>query len=321
MTIEFGAHIEPQLGFDYVNIEKIAIEAEKFGYDSFWCSDHLFLDDESEEKNCMEAWTLLAALAAKTNKIRLGTMVTCNSYRHPPLLAKIAATIDMISNGRLIFGYGAGWKKIEYEAYGYPFPSLKERMDRMEEAIQIIRLLWTEPKPSFTGKYYSIKDAFSAPKPIQKPYPPILIGGDGEKRTLKAVAKYADFCNLFPKTVLEHKLNVLKEHCKDIGRDYSAVRKSLFTAWPSVFIAESEDELEAHFAYRAEQRKMSIAEVKEFLSKDFPGSWVGYAEDIRDRFQHFIDLGFDYFMVSFPGLGDDYIKSSQIFAKKIIAKL
>ena len=321
MSIRFGAHIEPQLGFTYENVEKITLDAEKSGYDSFWCSDHLFLDDKSEELNCMEAWTLLAALAARTTKIRLGTMVTCNSYRPPQLLAKIAATIDMISNGRLIFGYGAGWKKIEYEAYGYPFPPVQTRMDQMEEAIQIIQLLWTEPKASFEGVHYKIKDAIAAPKPVQKPYPPILIGGDGEKRTLKAVAKYADFCNMFPKPELPQKLAVLKEHCKSVGRDYSEITKSLFTAWPSVFIAESEEDLEAHFTYRADQRKMSIDEVKEFLSKDFPGSWVGYAEDVRDRFQYFIDLGFEYFQVSFPGLGDDYILNSQRFAREIMSKL
>ena len=134
-----------------------------------------FLNDKSENLNCIEAWTLLAALASKITRIHLGPMVSCNSYRYPAVLAKIAATVDMISNGRLFFGIGAGWKEIEYEAYGIPFPSLNERMDRMEEAIQIIRLLWTKPKTSFKGKYYKIKDAFSAPKPVQKPMPPILI--------------------------------------------------------------------------------------------------------------------------------------------------
>ncbi|MFW9799332.1 MAG: LLM class flavin-dependent oxidoreductase, partial [Candidatus Thorarchaeota archaeon] len=126
MTAKFGVHIEPQLGYDYKNTEKIVLEAEKLGYDSFWCSDHFFLNGESEKRNCMEPWTLLAALAAKTSRIRLGTLVTCNSYRHPPLLAKVAATVDMISNGRLFFGFGAGWKEIEYDAYGYPFPSIRE---------------------------------------------------------------------------------------------------------------------------------------------------------------------------------------------------
>jgi alkanesulfonate monooxygenase SsuD/methylene tetrahydromethanopterin reductase-like flavin-dependent oxidoreductase (luciferase family) len=124
--VKFGVHIEPQLCYDYETTEQIV---EKVGYDSFWCSDHLFLNDKSEKLNCMEAWTLLAALAAKTSKIRLETLVTCNSYRQPSLLAKIAASVDMISDGRLFFGFGAGWNEIEYKAYGYSFPPIQDRMD------------------------------------------------------------------------------------------------------------------------------------------------------------------------------------------------
>ncbi|MFQ5892650.1 MAG: LLM class flavin-dependent oxidoreductase, partial [Candidatus Methanofastidiosia archaeon] len=117
MSIDFGIQIEPQLGFDYESVEKIAMEAEKADYNSIWSSDHFFLDDKSEDRNCMEVWTLLAALAVRTEKIRLGSLVTCNSYRYPAVLAKIAATVDVISNGRLFFGFGAGWKEIEYKAY------------------------------------------------------------------------------------------------------------------------------------------------------------------------------------------------------------
>ncbi|MFX0207201.1 MAG: LLM class flavin-dependent oxidoreductase, partial [Candidatus Hodarchaeota archaeon] len=156
MSIRFGIHIESQLGFNYETVEKIALNAEKVGYDSIWTSDHFFLDTQSEEKNCMEAWTLLSALAAKTKTLRLGVLVTCNSYRYPAILAKIAATVDHISNGRLEFGIGAGWKEIEYNAYGIPFPPVKDRMDQLEEALQIIKKLWTEPKAFFVGKHYQI---------------------------------------------------------------------------------------------------------------------------------------------------------------------
>ncbi|MHA2245875.1 MAG: LLM class flavin-dependent oxidoreductase [Candidatus Hodarchaeales archaeon] len=183
MNIRFGIQIEPQLGFDYKTIEKISLNAEKVGYDSIWFSDHFFLDKKSEERNCMEAWTLLTVLASKTNTLRLGTLVTCNSYRHPAVLAKMAATVDLISNGRLEFGIGAGWKEIEYNAYGIPFPSVKDRMDQLEEAIQIIKKLWTEPKVTFEGKHYQIREAFSAPKPIQQ-LPPVFIGGTGKKKPL-----------------------------------------------------------------------------------------------------------------------------------------
>ncbi|MHA1934329.1 MAG: LLM class F420-dependent oxidoreductase [Candidatus Thorarchaeota archaeon] len=322
MKVKFGVHIEPQLGFDYNTAEVIALEAEKLGYESFWCSDHLFLNDKSEEQNCMDAWTLLAALASKTEKIRLGTLVTCNSYRHPSLIAKVAATIDMISNGRLWFGYGAGWKKVEYDAYGYPFPPIGERMDKMEEALQIIKMLWTEPKASFDGKYYSIKDAFAAPKPIQKPMPPILVGGDGEKRTLKIVAKYADYCNLFMRPELEHKLSVLKSHCKDFGRDYEDVGKSLFAqSWPGVFVSDSEEIIIAELSRRAENSEKSIEDLKKHYRKDAPGSWVGFPEEVRERFEYLVSLGFDFFQVMFPGIGEDYVKASRAFAKHVISKV
>ena len=322
MKVKFGVHIEPQLGYSYDQCLAIALEAEKLGYESFWCSDHLFLNDRSEDQSCFEAWTLLAALAAQTSTIRLGTMVTCNSYRPPSLLAKIAASIDMISNGRLWFGYGAGWKKDEYRAYGYDFPKIQIRMDMMEEALEIIKLLWTEPSPSYSGKHYSIENAFSAPKPIQKPYPPIMIGGDGEKRTLKAVAKYADYCNLFLRPELERKLDVLKKHCKDVGRDYDSVGKSLFAqGWPGVFVTKDEDELEALWINRAKILDRPKVEVMEAAQAHAPGSWVGYPEDVIERFEYLIGLGFDFFQVMFPGLGQDYINSSRSFAELVMKKI
>lgn len=322
MKVKFGVHIEPQLGYDYESSLNIALEAEKLGYESFWCSDHLFLNEKSENQNCMDAWTLLAALAAGTTKIRLGTLVTCNSYRHPSLLAKIASTIDMISKGRLWFGYGAGWKKDEYKAYGYPFPKIQDRMDMMEEAIQIIKLLWTEPSASFKGKHYSITDAYSAPKPIQKPHPPILIGGDGEKRTLRAVAKYADYCNLFLGPDLEHKLDVLKEHCKAVGRDYDDIGKSQFSqGWPGIFVTNDEDELETHLKWRSKHLDASKEKVLESGRSNAPGSWVGYPEEVLERFEYFIGLGFDFFQVMFPGIGNEYIEASRNFAELVMKKL
>ncbi|MDH5450336.1 MAG: LLM class F420-dependent oxidoreductase [Candidatus Bathyarchaeota archaeon] len=321
MSVKFGIQIEPQLGFDYESVEKIALQSEKSGYDSIWSSDHFFLNDTSEDRNCMEAWTLLAALASKTEKIRLGPLVTCNSYRYPAVLAKIAATIDVISNGRLFFGIGAGWKKIEYRAYGIPFPPLKGRMDQLEEAIQIIKLLWTEPKATFKGKYFKIKDAFSAPKPVQKPTPPILIGGGGEKRTLKIVAKYADYCNLSLVPNLKQKLEVLKAHCKAVGRDYEEVGKSLFAGWPGVFVTESQEEIHDHLTQRSKRNNISIEKLNELLRKDAPGSWVGYPEEVIDRFQFLIGLGFDYFQVMFPGINEETLKASRAFTELVMKKL
>ena len=316
MKIRFGIQIEPQFGFDYVTVEKIALNAEKLGYNSIWSSDHLFLHDKAEQINCMEAWTLLSALASKTSHLRLGTLVTCNSYRYPSLLAKIASTIDLISNGRLEFGIGAGWKEIEFKAFGISFPSIKERFEQLEETLQIVKLLWTEPKTTFNGKHYTIKDAFSAPKPIQKPHPPIFIGGTGEKHTLKLVAKYGDYCNFgwfFPHEKISHLLDVLKMHCKDINRDYDSVGKSFFA---NVLVCETEDQINDFYIKVARQRNISVEDFKKRLGN---GAFIGTPEEVQNRFQHLIDLGFSYFQIVYP-YGLDYTASND-FARLVMNKL
>ncbi|MCE7746668.1 MAG: LLM class flavin-dependent oxidoreductase [Candidatus Heimdallarchaeota archaeon] len=348
MTVKFGIQIEPQMGFEYKTVEKIALEAEKFGYDSIWSSDHFFLDAKSEDRNCMEAWTLISALAAVTKKIKLGTLVTCNSYRYPAVLAKIAATVDMISNGRLIFGFGAGWKEIEYNAYGIPFPSTLDRLYQMEEAIEIIKLLWTKPKVTYEGKYYQIKDAFSAPKPVQKPWPPIMIGGMGEKVLLKMVAapkpvqkpwppimiggmgekvllkmvaKHADYCNFMLKPKLERSLEILKAHCKVVGRDYEEVGKSLFAVGIPIFVSKSEEEIENYLKGIAERYKRPLEAIKERIKQDAPGSWVGFPEEIIERFEYLNSLGFDSYQVMFAGFDEKIVKYSQDFAELVMKKL
>ncbi|MHA2226944.1 MAG: TIGR03560 family F420-dependent LLM class oxidoreductase [Candidatus Hodarchaeales archaeon] len=315
MKLSFGIQIEPQLGFNYLTVEKIALNAEKVGYDSIWSSDHFFLDNKSEEKNCMEAWTLLAALASKTTTLRLGALVTCNSYRYPAVLAKIAATVDMISNGRLEFGIGAGWKEIEYNAYGIPFPSVKDRMDQLEESIQIIKKLWTEPKVSFEGKHYRIKNAFSAPKPVQL-LPPIFIGGSGKRRILNMVAKYADYCNFgwfHNQNKLTELLDALKNHCQNYSRDYETIGKSFFA---SVIIAETESELEKILSERAKLRNVSLAEYRKTLGD---GVFFGTPDKIQARFEKMIELGFSYFQIMFPYPHD--FEQSSLFAKLILPKL
>ncbi|MGC9780006.1 MAG: TIGR03560 family F420-dependent LLM class oxidoreductase [Candidatus Heimdallarchaeota archaeon] len=321
MTVKFGIQIEPQMGFEYKTVEKIALEAEKIGYDSIWTSDHFFLDNKSENKNCMEAWTLLSALAAVTKKLRLGTLVTCNSYRYPAVLAKMAATVDMISNGRLFFGFGAGWKEIEYNAYGIPFPSTIERLYQMEEAIEIIKLLWTEAKVTFEGQYYKIKDAFSAPKPVQKPWPPIMIGGMGKKILLKIVARQADYCNFVLRPNLERSLEILKAHCKVVGRDYDEIGKSLFAVGIPIFVSKSEEEIENYLKDISERYNRPLEAIKERITQDTPGSWVGYPEELIERFEYLNSLGFDYYQVMFPGFDEKIVNYSKDFANLVMKKL
>ena len=169
-------------------IKNVVAECEDLGYHSVWLDDHLMYNNWP----ILESWTTLSALSSLTSRIRLGTMVSCNSHRTPSLLAKMAATLDILSNGRLEFGIGAGAQKTEHIAYGFDFPELSVRVERLSEALEVIRRLWTQEKASYKGKHYTLKDAVCEPKPVQKPYPPIIVGGSGEKLMLKVTAQYAD---------------------------------------------------------------------------------------------------------------------------------
>jgi F420-dependent oxidoreductase-like protein len=212
----------------FATIASIATTAEDHGFDSVWVMDHLYQIEMvgPKEDPMLESYTLLAALAARTERVGLGTMVTGVTYRNPALLAKIVTTLDVISSGRAILGIGAAWNDDEHAGYGFDFPSVKERMDRLEEALQIIRAMFTEPAPTFEGRYYRVKQVLNNPKPIRGSVP-ILIGGSGEKRTLRLVAQYGDACNLFgdPDTV-RHKIEVLERHCADVGRDPAEITKT-----------------------------------------------------------------------------------------------
>src|SRR5438445_12900199 len=174
--MDLGVQVEPQFGFSYTDVVGIAREAETAGFRALWVADHLFLGTDAVATDCLEAWTLLAALAVDTKKIRIGPMVTSQSYRNPALLAKIAAGVDHMSGGRLEFGLGAGWKEVEYRAYGYEFPSAADRVTQMNECLEICTRMWSEDRATYRGKHYRIDDALCAPKPVQRPLP-VWIGG------------------------------------------------------------------------------------------------------------------------------------------------
>jgi F420-dependent oxidoreductase-like protein len=199
-------------------------------YDAGWNFDHFYpILQDDRTGPCFEGWSMLAALATITRRIRLGVMVTGNPYRHPALLANIAASVDVISEGRLELGIGAGWNEEESTAYGIDLPPLRERFDRLEEACEVIDLLLTKDTASFAGRYYRLTEARCEPKPIQKPRPPILIGGGGEKRTLRIAARFADQWNApgASPEILAHKIEVLHGHCADVGRDPAAIEVSV----------------------------------------------------------------------------------------------
>jgi F420-dependent oxidoreductase-like protein len=190
--VKLGVIVSPAAGWSYLQLRDLAGAAERAGFASFWVSDHFFGGPGgTPDRNCLEAWTLLAALARDTTKIRLGVLVAAVQYRNPALQAKIAASVDHISGGRLEFGVGAGWKEDEYRAYGYDFPSPGDRVDQLREGLEITRRLWQDDRATYHGKHYRIEDAVCAPKPTQRPRPPIWIGGAGP-RVMRLAARYAD---------------------------------------------------------------------------------------------------------------------------------
>jgi F420-dependent oxidoreductase-like protein len=217
--ITFGL-FAPQVGLPFGTIKERAQLAERLGFHSIWFVDHMW-SRGMPDLDHLESWTIMSATAAVTERLGIGTLVLCNSYRNPALLAKMACSLDNVSNGRLLLGLGAGWMDEEYTAYGYSFPSARVRIEQLEEALAIIKLLCTEPRASFQGKYYAVANAVNNPKPVRRPHPPILIGGAGERRLLRVVAEHADIWNC-PNNVateLEHKLEVLRRHCDAVGRN------------------------------------------------------------------------------------------------------
>jgi F420-dependent oxidoreductase-like protein len=317
MPLKFGVHFEPLFGFDYKTIEEIALNAEELGYDSLWTCDHFFRDRDAVTRNSLEAWTLLTALAAKTSKPKLGVLVSCNSYRHPTLLAKMAATVDMISAGRLILGIGAGWKEAEYDAYGFRFAPVGERMDCLEEALRAIIQLFTSDRATFDGEYYQLRNAPFAPKPVQTPYPPILIGGHGEKRTLRLVAKYGDMSNFSPWAAdrIDRLLNALRGHCEDIGRDYHTITK---TYLGYCLISENAQDIREFNQQQTNEQEISVESYLDKQSK-LPGAWAGSPEEVRRQYQYLIDRGFSHFQLLFP-YGRE-LEMSEQFAKEVRPKL
>ena len=202
--------------------------ADDAGFDHLWDFDHFNPIVDSLDGPIYEGWTLLAAMAERTRRVRLGCMVTGNTYRHPAVLAKMAVTVDHLSGGRLEFGIGAGWAEVEHRMLGLEFYTTGQRIRRLREAVQVCKALWTQPQASFEGRYYRLQEAVAEPKPVQKPHPPVWIGGGGEQLTLRVVAEEADVWNYTgPPAEAEHKVSVLDRHCADTGRDPASVRRTV----------------------------------------------------------------------------------------------
>jgi F420-dependent oxidoreductase-like protein len=290
----------------FESIKDIVREGEALGFDSGWLVDHLETVPLSHE-SCFEGWTLLTSLFSEVKRLRLGHLVTCNLFRTPSHLAKISSTVDVISNGRLEFGIGAGWYEEECKAFGIPFPNLRERIDRLDEALEITRRMWDidEKTTSFDGKYYQLHGAINYPKPLQKPHPPIWIGGNG-RRLLKLVARYANRWNPNCRvSVFPEKLQLLSEACSESGRDFHSIE---ITYALNTLIGDD-----------AHTRKVLEKIEAERLLFDFEAGVVGTPETCVKTLNDLRRMGVSYFIFILPNVSE--VEPLRIIAKEVMPRV
>ncbi len=303
--VRFGLFVPQGWILDLVDIEdpveqfetmsRVARAAERLGFDSIWLFDHFHTYHRPVLETTFEAWTSTAALARDTSRIRIGQMVTCNGYRNPALLAKMASTVDVLSHGRLEFGIGAGWYEHEYDAYGYPFPPVVDRLRMLDEALQVIHAMWSQPHASFEGEFYRIDGAINEPKGVQRPHPPIWIGGSGERVTLRLAAQYGDATNfgghLDDMGWYRHKFEVIREHCEAFRRDPDELIRSSNVETTLLGAGDDPDELTRRY-----RRDQSLDEYRTHAI-------VGGPQEIIDTYGRLVDAGVSYIVVSdLPGL-------------------
>ena len=291
----------------YETMTRVAQEADALGYHSIWLYDHFHTVPIPMQEITFECWTSTAALARDTTRVRLGQMVTCNSYRNPTLLAKMASTVDVLSHGRLDFGIGAGWYEEEYTAYGYPFPGTHVRLERLREAVEIILAMWTQEEANYEGTYYQVRGAINQPKGVQQPHIPLLIGGGGEKVTLRLVAQYANACNIGGDIqTIKHKLAVLKQHCEQLGRDYESIKRT--TLIDFCVIAETEADVLARLT---PQERDNLEELRQ--------TWlIGTPEQIRERLAEYEEAGIQEIIVRFVDAAQ--LEPVRLFARECIQR-
>jgi F420-dependent oxidoreductase-like protein len=287
--VRFGIQTSQQ-DVTYEQIRDIWQAAEDLGFDSAWNFDHFMpILGADIDGACLEGWTMLAALAADTSRIRIGTLVTGNTYRNPALLAKMATTVDHISKGRVYLGIGAAWFGEEHDAYGFPFYTDRERAERLDEALQVITKLWTEDHPSFAGKFYTLKNAPFAPKPVQQPHPPILIGGQGKQWIMPLVGRYAQVWNaplrLTPDDIRE-RVTIIKDECRRIGREPCDVEVSAF-----LVLYKISDIPLAGPVLRLGARMLTEKEIARNVL-------AGSATEIAEKIRTFVDAGVTHVIVN-----------------------
>lgn len=325
--MRFGAFV-PQgwrLGLAGIEVDRqwptmlgVALDIERLGYESLWVYDHFHTVPEPTQEVTYEAWTLMAALAATTSTVRLGQMCTCNTYRPPSYLAKVAASIDVISNGRLEMGIGAGWYEHEHDGYGYPFLSPGGRLGMLREGVEIMQALWTEDVVTFEGEHYTLDGAICQPKPIQQPHIPFWIAGGGERVTLNIAARYAQYAN-FGINIDEFisKSEILRGHCADVGTDYEAiVRSSNF----NVLMGRTEAEVLDKKAWYRSHLTGRVADDKVESAMELYDTLSGTPDQVVERLKAWNAAGLTYTIVYFPDVAYDR-SSLELFANEVIPAL
>lgn len=295
--MKLGIMIEGQEGLTLDGWTRIASVVEDLGYESLWRSDH-FLSLMDGSRSAPETWVTLTQIALETRRIRFGPLVCPMTFRHPSLLARMAAAVDQLSNGRLVLGVGAGWNEREHQAYGLPFPSVRQRMEMLEEGIEVILRLQADGPASFEGRHYRLDGADMQPKPAQRPRMPLLIGGAGEKRTLPIVARYADEWNMTGATPerFRAKSAVLDQHCRAIGRDPGEIERSTMTGF---LLGTNEPELRR----RCEAMRRLIPPLARVDTSEVPAAvqkwgWMtGTPDDLAASLQALAAAGVDRVML------------------------
>jgi F420-dependent oxidoreductase-like protein len=315
MSMKFGVSLPQGWTMDLVGIKdpveayetmtRVAQTADENGFASVWLVDHFHTIPRPSQEVTFECWTSTAALARDTKRVHIGQMVTCNGYRNPALLAKMASTVDVLSHGRLNFGIGSGWYEHEYRAYGYDFPDAPERLRYLREAVQVILAMWSQEEAVFEGKYYQLRGAINQPKGVQKPHIPLLIGGGGEKVTLKLVAQYGDACNIGGDiATIKHKFAVIKQHCEAVGRNYEEIHRTSTT-----------------FCSIAETDEQAVAKIPDVVRSQFGDrlqtALIGSPATIRRRLEEFEEAGVQELMIAFMDRTNP--EPLRLFASEFIA--
>jgi F420-dependent oxidoreductase-like protein len=294
--------------------KNIALAADKFRFDSVYAYDHFIPHYNYEKhKTFFECFTLISAIASITKNVKIGQIVTCNSYRNPGLLAKMVATLDAITNGRAELGIGAGWYEEEYVAYGYDFPADKLRIEQLDESLSIIKQMWEKKYATFLGKHYRVKRAVCNPKPIQKPHPPIMVGGSGERYLLKVAAKHADRYNLYFGTPeeMKRKIQTIEEHCATVGRKFSEIEYSVVL--PCLIREDQKAVLKD-----LDKRKKKGMTVERFKQALAGGNAIGTPDEIVTGLRKYIEIGVTHFVLHFMGLDEPFLK---LFRSKVATNL